>query len=88
MNRVAEVTTPHKACAFLGVPVSGGVNHSRIFGDGGGEPGHVPKIIEKHPWFHQLLPPFSLPNIFDKSTPINVHIEYIEWNNVQMGAHK
>src|SRR6218665_1163601 len=44
---------------------------------GGGQPGHVPPIIEKRPGIYHFLPCtfspifwFCPPNIFDKSTPV------------------
>ena len=44
-------------------------------------------IIEKHLWFHQLLPPFIPPifwfpqNIFDKSMPVNLHKRLTGWRS-------
>src|SRR6218665_259184 len=43
--------------------------------DLGGQPGHVPSVIEKRPCIYHFLPPFApqyfgLPQYFDKSTPV------------------
>ena len=48
---------------------------SSIGRDFGGQPGHIPPpIVENHLCFHQLLPPFDLPNIWFASPNIWVFL--------------